>query len=312
MKSLFVKSNRMWTQVVANEGRTEIQGPSNKQTKLREERTEQLREEAAKYSIKLLATNTTDEVKKKLDEMPNQDIIQQIQNAINKQYPTNPPQILPGMGKYDNNTYRLQCKTPEDVQRLKTMNWEAAFEGLTEYKRKHGIVVHGVAKSDLDPHPNDNSEIIEELEVENASRNLHIVKLGMIKKKNLEDPERTTRHHSVIIYTHDPTEANTCMKRGVIIKGRFYSNIERYAPQLNVTQCYNCYRFGHIGARCRKKQACNNCGETDHKADKCTNTTKCLGCGEGHPAWNRQCRKWEEESTRLEQLRITTSPYFAE
>ena len=79
------------------------------------------------------------------------------------------------------------------------MNWESAFEGLTEHKRKHSFVVHGVAKSDLDPNLDDNSETIEDLEIENASRNLHIVKLGVIKKKNTENPERTTRHHSVII-----------------------------------------------------------------------------------------------------------------
>ena len=145
------------------------------------------------------------------------------------------------MTKNDNNTYyRLQSQSPEEVQRLKSMNWEAAFEGLTEHKRKHGFIVYGVLKADLDPNTDDTNETIEELEVENSSRNLHIVKLGAIKKKNPEDPDRITRHYSVIIYTHSATEANECMKKGIIIKGRFYRNIEKYAPQLNITQCYNC------------------------------------------------------------------------
>ena len=80
---------------------------------------------------------------------------------------------------------------------------------------------------------------IEELEVENSSRNLHIVKFGIIKKKKSENQEKTTRHHSVIIFTHSATEVNECMEKG-IIKGRFYSNIEKYASQLNGLQCYNC------------------------------------------------------------------------
>ena len=101
------------------------------------------------------------------------------------------------MTKNDNDTYyRLQCQSPEDVQRLKSMNWEVAYEGLTEHQRKHGFVVHGVSKADLDPSTDDTDDAIEELKVENSSRNLNIVKLGAIKKKKSENQERqhaTTR-----------------------------------------------------------------------------------------------------------------------
>jgi len=306
-------NTKTWAQVVGNENTTGNEGPPNQHRKLRAKRSEQIKEEAAKYSIKLLATNAPNEVKKRLAEMTHKDLIGQLQNAINKQYANNPPKLLPGMTKNDKDTYyRLQCKSPEEVQRLKSMNWGAAYEGLTEHKRKHGFVVHGVLKADLDPSTDNPDKAIEELEVENSSRNLHIVKLSTIKKKNPENPGIITRHHSVIIFTYSATEANECMERGVIIKGRFYSNIEKYAPQLNITQCYNCWGFGHVGAKCRKKQRCNNCGETEHTANECTNTTQCLGCGEGHPAWHRECKKWNEESTRLEQLRTTTLPHFIE
>jgi len=312
MKTL-VTNTKTWAQVVANENRTENDGSVNKHRKLRVQRTDQVKEEAAKYSIKLLATNAPDEVKKRLIEMTHKELIDQLQNAINKQYTNNPPKLLPGMTKNDKDTYyQLQCQSPEDVQRLKSMNWEAAYEGLTEHQRKHGFVVHGVSKADLDPSTDDTDEVIEELVVENSSRNLHIVKLGVIKKKKSENQEKTTRHHSVIIFTHSATEANECMEKGIIIKGRFYSNIEKYAPQLNGLQCYNCWGFGHVGAKCREKRRCNNCGETEHTANECNNATKCLGCSEGHPAWYRECKKWKEVGTQLEQLRTTTLPHFIE
>ena len=90
MKTLVTNPNKTWAQVVGNEDRTENQGSPNKYIKLRAERTDQVKEEAAKYSIKLLATNAPDEVKKRLSEMTHKDLIKQLQNAIDKQYANNP------------------------------------------------------------------------------------------------------------------------------------------------------------------------------------------------------------------------------
>ena len=104
MKTL-VTNTKTWAQVVANENRTENDGSVNKHRKLRVQRTDQVKEEAAKYSIKLLATNALDEVKKRLTEMTHKELIDQLQNAINKQYTNNPPKLLPGMTKNDKDTY---------------------------------------------------------------------------------------------------------------------------------------------------------------------------------------------------------------
>src|SRR5579859_4880768 len=190
------------------------------------------------------------------------------------------------MNKYSNWVYRIQCKNPRDTKKLKTMNWGAAFEGLMEHQRKYGIVIHRVPKEDLNPKTDDNSKAIAKLEEKNSTRQLHIAKLDTIPKKENQRSETPARHHSIIIFTNDPTEANECMNRGIIIKGRIYSSPERYAPQLNITQCYNCYGFGHIAAKCRKMEACSNCGQTGHKAAVCENPTKCLGCRDAHQAWS--------------------------
>ena len=295
IKALLVKAPRTWSQVVTNGERTETQGPPPNHRRLSVERLREAREERAKYSITLTASTATDEVKTKLEDQTHDEIITHIQKAIDQQYGDDAPQILRGMNKYSNWVYRIQCENPEDVKKLKTMKWEAAYEGLTERQRKYGIVIHRVPKEDLNPKIDNNNKAIAKLEEENVTRKLHIAKLDVIKQKEPDDSETPACHHSIIIFTHDPTEANVCINREIIIKGRIYSSPARYAPQLNITQCYNCFGFGHIAAKCRKKEACSNCGEAGHKAAACANPTKCLGCGEAHQAWYRECRKWDEE-----------------
>ena len=49
------------------------------------------------------------------------------------------------------------------------------------------------------------------------------------------------------------------------------------------TQCYNCWRFGHVGRHCLSKQTCKICSG-DHKYQECTNEAKCRNCDKDHPA----------------------------
>ena len=60
-------------------------------------------------------------------------------------------------------------------------------------------------------------------------------------------------HHSVVIFIHSMEEADKCLKHGMFIKGRYYSP-EKYTPELNITQCYKCYKFGHLAKHCKNKQ----------------------------------------------------------
>ena len=106
-------------------------------------------------------------------------------------------------------------------------------------------------------------------------------------------------------------EADECLKRGMCIKGRFYYP-EKYAPELNITQCYKCYKFGHLAKHCKNKQKCGNCGHEDHDATKCINDTKCAGCGDSHPAWHIECIKRDEEGDRLKAQKQAATDCYAE
>ena len=122
IRALLTKTPRTWSQVITNGEKTEKQGPPLNHRKPRVEQLSEIKEERAKYSIKLTASTATEKVKKKLEDLTHEEIINHIQQAVDQQYTTDPPQILHGMNKYSNHTYRLQCKDPEDVKKFNTMD----------------------------------------------------------------------------------------------------------------------------------------------------------------------------------------------
>jgi len=95
------------------------------------------------------------------------------------------------------------------------------------------------------------------------------------------------------------------------IKGRFYYP-EKYTPELNITQCYKCYKFGHLVKHCKNRQKCGNCGNEDHDTTNCTNNTKCTGCGDSHPAWHIECSKRDEEGNRLKVMKRVATDHYSE
>ena len=59
-------------------------------------------------------------------------------------------------------------------------------------------------------------------------------------------------HHSIVIFTHSVEQADECLRHGMFIKGRYYSP-EKYIPKFNITQCYKCYKFGHLAKHCKNR-----------------------------------------------------------
>jgi hypothetical protein len=106
-------------------------------------------------------------------------------------------------------------------------------------------------------------------------------------------------------------EADECIRRGIFIKGKYYKP-EKYTPQFNITQCFKCYKFGHLAKHCKNEQKCGNCGEKEHETAKCNNITKCIGCGDSHPAWHIECCKRDEEGNRLKAKKQTATDYYSE
>jgi len=264
------------------------------------------RKQREKLTITITAATAPDTTKNQLKSMHAKDIIHKCQSAITECFKEGHVPRIHGINKLSNDEYRLHCESKEDPQLLSKIDWSSVFNGARTKKRKYGLVIHGVPKKDLDPTITEDEVILrDEIEEENISRNLQVTPLRRTQKYL----DKIAAHHSVVIFTHSAEEADECLKRGMSIKGRFYYS-EKYTPEFNITQCYKCYKFGHLAKHCKNRQKCGNCGNEDHDTTNCTNNTKCTGCGDSHPAWHIECSKRDEEGNRLKAMKRVATDYY--
>jgi len=222
----------------------------------------------------------------------------------------NPVPTIKGVQKLKSGDIRICCNTPEEAEALKQVDWNIAYQGLKIRKPKFGIVIHGVPTTMLDA-ANIYSEDIQRLEMQNASKQIKVSKIVPLRRnKPIDDP---AMHNSVVVFLDSPIAADACIKEGVFIDHCFFGAVEKYAPQLRRTQCYNCQRFGHIASQCRASHStCGKCSG-QHATQACTESNfKCAACQGAHPAWDKECPQRAQEESRLANTRRNTSPYHTE
>ena len=264
-----------------------------------------------KYTLVITAKDSPEATKSKLKTDHPKNLIQDIQKVITLLFhgKEHTPKIH-SINKRQDDTYKLHCQSDKDPQLLESVDWDKVLPGTKVNKRKYGIVVHGVPKVDVDPTKDDQEMLTTEIKEDNESRNLSVVQVLPLRRtqKHLNRP---TAHHSLVIFTHSKQEADNCIKRGIALKGRFYT-AEKYTPELNIAQCFNCYKFGHLAKHCKNEQTCGKCGEKSHSSSECPNNeNKCAGCGGPHPAWHPECNRRDEEGERLRKLRQTASDRYS-
>lgn len=125
----------------------------------------------------------------------------------------------------------------EDADKVEQhMNWNAIAEGLKSHKDIHGVVVHGVSK-DIDI---TDPKIIESLnEINHCINPDAIAHMAPLRRNPIK-----AKHHSIIIFSKYPEEANTWIERGLSIKYEIHRT-ERYTKRTQLVQCFNCYGYGH-------------------------------------------------------------------
>ena len=192
---------------------------------------------------------------------------------------------IKGVQKLKSGDIRVCCSSPEEAETLRQIDWNVAYLSLKIRKPKYGIVIHGVPTSMLDA-ANIYSEDIHRLETQNANKLLKVLKIVPLRCKTpTDDP---ALHNSVVIFLDSPIAADTCIKEEVFIDHCFFGAVEKYAPQLRRTQCYNCQRFGHTASQCRAPHPiCGKCSG-QHRTQACTESNfKYAGCQGDHPAWGK-------------------------
>ena len=297
---------KSWAQVVAPTGQEKACLAHIKPKPKKKEDNAKANEARAKYELTLTAKTASSEVQRQLREHPAIEITKRIQRVINSTLPSQEIKIN-GIKRLGGSTIRVQCKDPEHAQKLQNCNadWGIAYTGLQIHKVRYGIVAHGIAKGTIDF--NSWREAAKEIEEENANR-IQITEIGPLRHRG---KATQAAHESIVIYTGSPAEADACIKLGIIIANEHH-DAEKYAPHLQITQCFKCHRYdGHKAAGCMRNETCGRCGEEGHNTTTCEAKQPCCpNCKGPHPAWHAECKTRVTENRRLAERRENEPPYF--
>ena len=272
---------------------------------LRRTQQDALRQERARYRVALTMKNMTPAARQSLLSTTAKSIAERCQRAINRFYinTSDNPRII-GVNKLAQ-CIHLQFETEEEANTVQTLGndiWNA-FEGLKLHEPIYGIVAHGIPKSDLNDTSMADPQMIKRLEAENKLEPGTIKKITPLRRRKVHADYEAKLHHSVVIYMSNLLAANRCIKMGCNVDYIYY-RAERFAPQFQVMQCFNCCDFGHRAANCKRKSRCGKCSE-NHNTRDCKSTTaaaRCWQCKGPHEVWHPDCPAVKAEKKRLKEL----------
>src|SRR5579859_7862815 len=220
---------RSWAAVAATPGRIQSQTLTHRHRYCDQETDEesqkkqaQRRQDRAKLEITLMSEGYS-RTKAKLNTGDYAEITAAFQKAADES--TGPPVKIGGFRILKSNDIRFTCETEEEANRLRQINWEAAYEGLVLRQPRYGIVIHGVPIEDINPRIDDLNEIAEEIATRN---NLKLTQLRTLRAPSKLDP--MARNNSYVVLTHDREAADRCLLKGIFLHSRLY-NSEKYTPQ---------------------------------------------------------------------------------
>jgi hypothetical protein len=259
-----------------------------------------------KNAVTLSTRHASDEAKEAIANMPHHAIAEKLQTAITKEIlkaaKGEPPKVV-GIGKLENGI-RIQLESEEDANAIpiNDINWSEALgttTGIKPHAPSYAIVIH-------DLHLSNSSGIAPERSLRQVEIDNNMASGTINKITNLYRIPRNRA--AVIMYLNCPHQANKCIKEGIYVKYVYYRSVERFFPQTQITQCYNCHGYGHQATNCTVPTRCGWCGDK-HETKECKATTpKCLHCHEGHEAWNIKCEvriaERERGKKKLERLPI--------
>jgi hypothetical protein len=105
----------------------------------------------------------------------------------------------------------------------------------------------------------------------------------------------------------EPSQANLLIDRGLVWDYQLH-NCEPFSGDCQVTQCFNCYQYGHTARMCGNIAKCGFCAAPGHITNNCPVKTdpakyRCTTCATPeakHTAWSTSCPKRKE---RVEKAR---------
>ena len=291
-----------WAQVAAAPGNQNIQLEA-----ARRERLEKIKKEREKTEVTLSLHNATGDMRNMLSQMEEKAIANCLQENLRDRLASEDIEDVKirGIRKATKDILKIQCDTEEDALTLKKLKWETILDGATTMKTTHSIVLNGVSKQHIDLESQSQEEIKALLEQDN---NIKVSRVTRLMRK-VRNPNAPTQ--SLVAHMESLEDANYCINNDVRIGHRIYT-AERYIPQCQIRQCFNCQGYGHKAETCTRPPRCGKCAQ-EHETRKCdrsSDKTSCVHCEGSHPAWHHECPRRQKEHERLELLKATIPHTF--
>nr|XP_042913695.1 uncharacterized protein LOC122273753 [Parasteatoda tepidariorum] len=83
------------------------------------------------------------------------------------------------------------------------------------------------------------------------------------------------REGNHLVITTDPDTFHKIIYLGKLNLGWKRVGIKEF---VKVTQCFNCFKYGHIAKLCNNKAICANCSREGHKSENCKIKPSCTNC----------------------------------
>jgi len=146
---------------------------------------------------------------------------------------------------------------------LKDTKWLETFgDGARIKRREFAVIAHRIWVSQIQ----NQDQAIQEIFRQNPKLqgSVDIVQVAF-SKKTLRSG-RTTG--PLIISVTEPEQANRLIDAGLIWQYELH-NCEPFEGDCVITQCFQCYKYGHVGYRCHNLQRCGFCAALGHATNEC-------------------------------------------
>lgn len=216
-----------------------------------------------------------------------------------------------GMTRLNNGNVRVITESIEVKRRLQQhTGWAKAIiaDSATVNRRTYAIEVADVRMANVNTkHP---EEAIQHLIEENKSLHpgLKIAKIAWSGRAIRLRKSHSTLHLEV----ESPAMANRLITEGLIndYEWKWCQRAERVG---RLTQCFQCYKYGHIGRHCKEKNVCGRCAgaHTTKICDKEAGVKACAACGEkGHEAWAPVCSEKKLQKRKADARAARVQAFF--
>jgi hypothetical protein len=201
----------------------------------------------------------------------------------------------------------LVTTTSQDARKgvQKDTAWLKAFgEGARVKHRSYTVLAHGVRVAHFDMQKQ--KEAIEAIYSQNPELR------GLAEIKALHWSKRTLKARKpfapLLIDVAEPEQGNHLVDAGLIWDYQLH-DCEPFTGNCKVTQCFKCFKYGHVTCTCSNIAKCGFCAALGHETNNCIqrntpNNHRCVVCASPeakHSAWSGACptRKKKVMEARL-------------